>query len=60
MDTTTTERLKQTVGTTKVIGNDKYGPARLVGGVTGVKDDLSSKVEVQAASSDISCRRGLR
>jgi hypothetical protein len=41
MDTTTTERLKQTVGTTQVIGNEKYGPARLVGGVTDVEDDLS-------------------
>jgi hypothetical protein len=30
-----------TVGTINAIGNDKYGPAELVDGVTGVEDDLS-------------------
>jgi hypothetical protein len=41
LDTRTTpERLKQMVGMAKAIGNDKYGPARLAGVVTGVEDDL--------------------
>jgi hypothetical protein len=48
IDTRTTfERLKQTVGMTKAIGNDTYGSARLSGAVTAVEDD--QKVEGRAA-----------